>query len=350
MAQALETNPSLLREVVGNLSAETGQRMAEATNDAVAIAESEGRKSLMQVLMENMAPATAQALAEGLNQSAAQNPGFLTALLVNLDEETGKAVGRGLNAMAVGEGSSAFFQVLDITLGSTQAHTLSAITGALETPQGKAFLNALLSNLDAAALGAGVNAGIDAAPSHFLRNNLAATDADMMARITRGVGMDLARDLLGLNPNPSPLDASLVADALAGGIQPLLEGLLSELDAEGTASEMRDIVNLTSTYSYDPVTGLNTRSYESPPGVEAFDLLTDMMADNDALAQVLADAITNSINSDTDSSGLLHNLGIKVRLRFYGSLLGIPIGLDLPGTGYVDGAYTGRLRHAVTGE
>ncbi len=66
----------------------------------------------------------------------------------------------------------------------------------------------------------------------------------MMARITGGPGMDLARELLGLNPNPSPLNASLVADALSGGIQPLLEGILSELSAEGTAAEMAGIVEL----------------------------------------------------------------------------------------------------------
>jgi hypothetical protein len=190
-----------------------------------------------------------------------------------------------------------------------------------------------------------VHNGIDAAPSYFLRNNLAATDADMMARISGGPGMDLAAELLGLNPNPSPLDASLVADALGGGLQPLLQGILSELSAEGTAGEMAGIVELSSTYTYDPVTGIDTRSPVVPVGSHAFEMLTDMMADNDAMAQVLADAITNSINAGND--GLLHNLGIKVRLRFTGTLvifgIPIPIPLDTPGVGYVDGAYTGPL-------
>jgi hypothetical protein len=60
---------------------------------------------------------------------------------------------------------------------------------------------------------------------------------------------------------------------------------------------------------------------------------------------VLADAIFNSLQDDVPAyRGLLHNLGIKVRLRFYAVLFGIPIGLDLPGKGYIDGAYTGPLR------
>jgi len=69
-----------------------------------------------------------------------------------------------------------------------------------------------------------------------------------------------------------------------------------------------------------------------------------MMADNDALAQVLADSIVNAINDDTTNVGLLHNFALNIRIRMYGLLLGMPIPLDAPGKGYIDGAYTGPLR------
>ena len=73
-------------------------------------------------------------------------------------------------------------------------------------------------------------------------------------------------------------------------------------------------------------------------------MLTDMMADNDGMAQVIADAVVNSINDDTANTGLLHNFALAVRLRMWGLLAGIPIPLDAPGVGYIDGAYTGPLR------
>jgi len=337
-------DPKFIPELVGNLNAATGTRMADAQND---------NPDLMRVIMENMSPATAEALAEGLNRSADQNEDFLINLLVNLDDRTGAAVAEGLNNMAIGEGSSTFFEVLEVTFNGTQEHTLLAITGALESSQGRAFLDALLANLDTVALAQGINDGLDAAPSYFLRNNLAATDADMMARISGGPVMDLAAELLGINPNPPLLDASKVANVLNMGLQPLLEGILAELSGEGTAAEMAGLVAIDTSdptvfdpddYNFDPLMGINTRGIiQLEP---AFSMLTDMMSDNDAMAQVIADAVNNSLDDDP-TGGLMHNLGVKVRLRFYAMLLGIPIGLDVPGTGYIDGMYTGQFQGAA---
>ena len=47
-------------------------------------------------------------------------------------------------------------------------------------------------------------------------------------------------DLLGENPAPPLLDPSLVAQALNGGAQPLLEGLLAGLDGQALAEAFEE--------------------------------------------------------------------------------------------------------------
>ena len=242
----------------------------------------------------------------------------------------------GVNALAVGEGSSILFQMIDMMLKNTEDHTLVALTDALESSEGETFLNALLAALDPAALAAGINPGLDPSQSSFLVDNLANTDADMMARINSNALNDLLGELLGTNPGPSLLDASAVASALNSGLEPLLEGLLSTLDGVGAAGTTAGIADVD-----NPGADVQTVTITKP---NTFALFTDMLADNATAAEVIAGAINNAINDDTGNTGFMHNFGMRVRLRFYAVLFGIPIGLDAIGVGIIDGAYTGPLR------
>jgi hypothetical protein len=237
--------------------------------------------------MENMAPATAQAMAEGLNQSAATNPGFLFQLLTNMDANTGQAIGLGLNTMAAGGAASALY----VTLTSTQQHTATALANALNASQ--PFLDALIDNLDEVALAGALNNGIDAAPSFFLRNNLFATDADMMARVTNSPGgVNLTNNLV------ANLNGTLVASALNSGAQPLLTSLLTGLDAQATAEI------LSGTGPADLGHGLQMMLDQlNTPGMDV----------------EMRDAINNSI-AGYPATNLMGHLGMRARmiLNFFG--------------------------------
>jgi hypothetical protein len=184
--------------------------------------------------MENMSPATAQALAQGLNASASRNPGFLFQLISNMNADTGAAVGQGINALAVGGAASPLY----LLLYQTQKHTVQTMAVAMES--NLAFLDQMLESLDNSVLGPAINAGIDAAPAFFLRELLAEIDADMLNDVLDGAGMDLVEALLGENPAPPLLDASYVAQALNGGAQHLLEGLMAGLDGQALAESLSD--------------------------------------------------------------------------------------------------------------
>ncbi|MEJ5185834.1 MAG: hypothetical protein WHT46_01975, partial [Candidatus Geothermincolales bacterium] len=233
-AQALDANPDLIKEVLANLSAETGTRMGQASN---------ANPDLMRVIMENLSPATATALAQGLN---AANSAFITNLVRNLNADTGAAVGRGINAMAAGGTSSALFAALV----ATEQPTVEAIARSLNA--NPSFLDAVIDNLDVSALATAVNAGLDAPPMYFLRNNLYASDAAMMARVSASDEFKNLLNMLLGNPDPSKrLDPAKVAQALNQGAQPFLYALLGGLDGKGLASLMNqygdqmtmDIVN-----------------------------------------------------------------------------------------------------------
>jgi hypothetical protein len=282
VGQALEyADADFIAELVGNLNADTGTVMGKAAN---------ANPDLMEVLMANLAPATAEALAEGLNASAGSadpsKRAFLTNLLAGLDSSTGEAVGKGLNAMAAAGADSALYAILD----NTEEHTVIAIADALE--MNTAFLDAVIKNLDGAALAVGLNAGLDPAVSDFLVDNLAATDADMMARVMNSTeGQGLTNELL------AALSGQRVAQALGSGAQSFIADLVGGLDGKQTAEIM------TGTSSSDLGHGLQMN----------LDLLAVP-----GLDQQMANAIDNSLAGYPNS--LMRRLGMKtyVVLDFLG--------------------------------
>jgi hypothetical protein len=233
----------------GNLKADTGKRMAEAMNEAAANVKP-GQVPFMQALMEHMSPATSKALAEGLNASA-ERTGFITSLITNLDENAGKAVSAGLNAMAADGKTSPLYA----TLVDSGQNTVTVLANALNESGG--FLKALIGGIDPAELALDINEGINAegspggGPGFFLRENMDATDPEVMAGV---MASEEATELLGkLLGNPEPgstsLDPALVANALNGtagnnyddGIKPLITSLVEGLEP----TEMARIMNET---------------------------------------------------------------------------------------------------------
>jgi hypothetical protein len=266
---------------------------------------SNANPDLVRIIMQNMTPNTAQAMAEGLNQGAASSNNFLEQLLINLDAVTGQAIGQGLNAMAVGGASSPLYA----TLINTQDHTATALAGALNANQ--PFLEALVESLDGAALGEALNYGLDSAPSFFLRNDLFATDADMMARVTNSAGgINMTNNLV------ANLDGALVGLALNSGALPLLTSLIGGLDGHQTAAI------LSGTGPLDLGHGLQ------------------MMLDNLntlGLDAEMAEAINNSLSA-YPGTNLLGNLGMRARmiLDFFGMT-------DEWGWAYTNFAATGKI-------
>ncbi len=177
--------------------------------------------------------ATADAMAAGLNASANRNPNFLSNLITNLNADAGRAIGEGVNAMAVGGQASALYA----TLSGAGENTARALAGALN--DNKPFLDALLARLDGASLAAGINGGIynpsDPSSSLFLLRNLQYTDADTLATIMNSTGGTILTNNLVAN-----LDGSLVAQALNmnESLQPLLYTLLGTLDGAEMAKTM----------------------------------------------------------------------------------------------------------------
>jgi hypothetical protein len=127
---------------------------------------------------------------------------------------------------------------LYLLLYQTQDHTIKAMAPAMEA--NISFLDQMLKSLDNSVLGPAISAGVDAAPAYFLRELLAEIDAVMLNNVLDDAGMDLVKALLGENPAPPLLDASYVAQALNGGAQLLLEGLLAELDGQALAESFSD--------------------------------------------------------------------------------------------------------------
>jgi hypothetical protein len=194
------------------------------------------------------------------------------------------------------------------TLFGTQVHTLNAITDALNANQ--EFADAIMKHLDTKALADALNDALDPNNSQFLVQNLANLDAAGINRINNSVGLTLVKQLLGLNPASlsslpaqGPLHGDTVAQALKGGLEPLLEGLLGQLSGKETAL----------------LSEANKASGVTP-------LLQQMLVDNKGLADVLASSIQNSANT---GGGLLRNLGLRVHAVTTIPLLGIPAGLDI---------------------
>jgi hypothetical protein len=221
----------------------------------------------------------------------------LTSLIVNLNKDTGTAIGKGINGMAIGGAGSPLY----LTLVGSQVHTVNAITAALNS--NTTFMDALIKALDSKALAQTLNDALG--NSQFLVQNLANMDAGVLNKVTNNAALNLLKNLIGVNPDPGPLRGDLVARALNGGMEHLLATSLGTLNGKDTALISNDT---------------------------AFPLLNQMLNSSPGSADVISSSIQNSCNTGT---GLWGHLAMNVTMIT--SLLGIPI--TAKSSAYVTGSW-----------